>query len=176
VPIRNRNRGRSRAFRLELLESRELLSTVGNFERNIAEVSLAIPALHQTIAGSYSGSAIASPTSELGGTSTFKTTGTAIGASTFDGSDSYSANKHRDVKYTHGVATLADMSGDEINVTFAGKGHETVSGEFTVSVKGKVTGGAGTYAGTAGTFSESGTFDYSTGAFSTNIKIVLKKL
>lgn len=174
--ICNASRNRSRAFRMEQLELRELLSAAGNADAHISEVSIATPALHETIAGSYSGSAIASPTSEFSGTAIFITTGSAIGPSSFDGSDSYLASKHGAVKYTRGTATLANMSGDEITLTFAGKGHESSSGNFTDSVKGKVTGGAGTFAGAAGTDSANGNFDDATGAFSLNVRIVLKRL
>jgi hypothetical protein len=176
--VRNRSHNRCRrlVFGLELLESRELLSAVGHSDRPVAEVSVAIPALHEVIAGTYNGSAIVSPTSNFGGTATFITTGTAIGLSSFDGSDSYSVNKRDAVRYTHGTATLANTSGDEISVSFAGKGRESRSGEFADFVKGAVTGGTGTYAGAAGTVSASGTFDGATGSFSANVKIVLKRV
>jgi hypothetical protein len=176
VRTRSHRSLRSRAFRLELLESRELMSAVGTSDQHIVQVSVAIQALHETIAGTYSGTAIASPTSEFKGTSDFRTAGTAIGPSSFDGSDSYSASKHNTVKYTNGTATLADTSGDEINVTFTGKGRGNGAGEYSIFAKGSVKGGAGTYAGAAGSFSSSGTFSDITGAFTANIKIVLKRL
>ena len=67
--------------------------------------------------------------------------GGVIGPSTFDGSVKYS-NKHGAIKYTKGVATLANWFGDSVNVAFSGKGH-LAGTNFVFSVKGSVKGGTG---------------------------------
>jgi hypothetical protein len=170
--VRNRDRlpGRNRSLRFEPLESRELLSAVGSSDRHVAGVSRAAPALHVVLAGPMNGFGILSSATSMRGSDAFNSSGNVIGPSTFDGSALYS-NRHGVIKYTKGLATLANSSGDQVNVVFTGNGHVT-GANFVYSVKGSVTGGTGADAGAAGTFSGSGTQSALTGAFSINIKIV----
>jgi hypothetical protein len=170
-----RQASRNRAFRLELLESRAVLSAVGVSAHHLAEVSHVVPAVHETITGSLSGHGVVSPTSLTKGKTTFNSSGNVIGSSTFDGSVSYSANKSHNIRYTKGVATLANSSGDVIDVSFTGAGPETGT-SFTYSVKGPVKGGAGTFARAAGTFTGNGSVNRATGAFSIDLTINLKRL
>lgn len=165
-----RHPGRNRSLRLEPLESRELLSTLGGSEHPVAGVSLAAPALHVVLSGPMSGHGVLSSLTSPTGIDTFQSSGGVIGPSTFDGSVKYS-NKHGAIKYTKGVATLANSFGDSVNVRFTGNGH--LSGtSFVFSVKGSVKGGTGADAKAAGTFSAEGSQSALTGAFMINIKIV----
>ena len=173
--ISNRQSDQKRALRLEPLESRELLSTIGGSDPHVAEVSRAVPALHVVLAGTMSGRAILSPTSPTKGTDAFDTSGDVIGPSIFYGSVAYSANKSHAIKYTKGVGTLANASGDQVYVVYTGTGH-LVGTSFDFSVKGSVKGGAGSDAKAAGTFSGNGTQSALTGDFSINMKIILKRL
>ncbi len=175
--MRNRSRqtDRNGALQLEPLESRELLSALGSSDLHAADVSRSVPALHVVLAGPMSGQAVLHPTTPTKGTDSFVTSGDVIGPSTFDGSVSYSANKKHVLKYKNGVGTLADLSGDQVYVTFTGTGHLKGT-TFDYSVKGSVKGGAGADAKASGTFSASGTQSALTGAFSINIKIILKRL
>jgi hypothetical protein len=167
---RNRQRGRNRPVRLEALESRELLSTMGSSDHHNADVSRATPALHVVLSGPMSGYGVLSSLTSPTGTDTFQSSGNVIGPSTFDGRVSYS-NKHGVIKYTKGVATLANAFGDSVNVSFTGKGH-LAGTTFIYSVKGSVKGGTGADAKAAGSFSGSGTQSALNGAFAINIKIV----
>jgi len=165
---------RSRRFRLELLESRELLSAVGLPAHQLADVSPLVKAHKEVIKGSLTGQGMASPINTFQGTTSFSSSGTTtvLGSATFKGSVSYSANARHAIKYTMGVGTLADLSGDQINVTFAGSGRNTSMGDFTFSVQGPVSGGTGTFAGAAGSFKAKGTL---VGVvFSVNLTVTLK--
>lgn len=166
---------RKRAFRLELLELRELLTAVGLRPHHVAEVSLVVPANRETIVGSLSGLGVVNAITISKGTTTFRSSGTGIGLSTFDGGVSYSVNKHDAIKYTRGAGTLANLDGDQINVVYSGSGRDTGAANFTFSVKGPVKGGAGTFAGAAGTFSARGSLNGATDAFSINLTIKLKR-
>lgn len=161
---------RNRSLRLEPLESRELLSTMESSDHHIADVSRATPALHVVLSGPMSGYGVLSSLTSPTGIDTFQSSGGVIGPSTFDGSVSYS-NKHGVIKYTKGVATLANAFGDSVNVAFTGKGH-LAGTSFVYSVKGSVKGGTGADAKAAGTFSASGSQSALTGAFAIKIKIV----
>jgi hypothetical protein len=166
---------RKRALRLERLESRELLTAVGLRPHHVAEVSLVVPAHRETIVSSLSGLGVVNATTMSTGTTSFRSSGTGIGLSTFDGGVSYSVNKRDAIKYTRGVGTLANLDGDQINVFYSGTGRESAAANFTFSVKGPVKGGAGTFAGAAGTFSARGSLNGATDAFSINLTIKLKR-
>ncbi len=164
-------------FQPELLESRELLSTIVPAGHQHADVMpLAKKAKPVVIKGSMSGTALVSATTSLTGTTSFGATGllSILGESSLAGSDSY-AITHTKIKYTNGSATLTDSSGDRINATFTGSGKVTSATTFTLKTKGTVTGGTGAYAGAVGKYTSSGTFDSATGAFTiTKLTVTLK--
>jgi len=165
---------RSRKFRLELLESRELLSAAGLPAHQIADVSPLARTHREIIKGSLSGQESVHPITISQGTASFRGSGTTtvLGSVTFNGSVSYSVNKHHALKYTNGVGTLADLSGDQIDVSFSGSGRQTGLADFTFSVKGPVTGGTGMLAGAAGSFTGKGSFN--SGALSITLTATLK--
>ncbi len=173
--MRNDKRLRSRRVQLELLESRELLSVAGLPLHPATEISPLAKA-KETITGSLSGQAQLKPTSFTTGTTDFEATGntTVLGSTTLTGSVVYSTNKHHVLSYTKGVATLTDLSGDQIKVSYTGSGKVVAAGDFTFSVKGKVTSGTGKFAGAVGTFSASGSNDL--GAFSIKLTVTLTKI
>ncbi len=78
------------------------------------------------------------------------------------------------LSYTKGVATLTDLSGDQIKVSYTGSGKVVAVGDFTFSVKGSVSGGTGKFAGAVGKFSASGNDDL--GAFSIKLTVTLTKI
>jgi len=151
----------SRRFRLELLESRELLSAVGLPAHQVADVSPLARTHREIIKGSLSGHGSVIPISTFQGTTFFSASGTAtvLGSATFEGSVAYAANKHRAVKYTLGAGTLADLSGDQLTVSFSGSGRDTGAADFNFLMKGHVTGGTGTFAGAAGSITAKGTLN-----------------
>jgi len=205
---------RSRTFRLEILEPRELLSAGGKPAYQAAEVSpparahldtikgsskqsptpitpmasptpitppsqvtpvLPPPHRRETITGSLSGQGSVTPITNSKGTAFFYSSGTTtvLGSATFDGFVSYFANKRHAVKYTKGVGTLADLSGDKIIVSFSGYERDTGAPDFTFSVKGSARDGIGEYAGgVEGPFTGTGSLNSATGAFS--IQLTLK--
>jgi hypothetical protein len=167
---------RSRRFQLELLESRELLSVVALPDLQAAEVSPLKQTQPETIKGTLSGRAHLVPITFTKGTTTFKAGGTTsvLGSTTLTGSVAYSTNKHLVVNYTKGVATLADLSGDQIKVSYTGSGHVVGVGDFTFSVNGSVTGGTGKFAGAKGKFTATGSNDL--GAFSIQLTVTLTKI
>ena len=67
------------------------------------------------------------PITNRKGTAFFSSSGTTtvLGLATFDGFVSYFANKRHTVKFTNGVGTLADLSGDKIIVSFSGYERDT---------------------------------------------------
>ncbi|MFI5456228.1 MAG: hypothetical protein ACHRXM_12340 [Isosphaerales bacterium] len=166
---------RSRTFRLELLESRELLSAVGLPGHHAAEVSLLARAKREIIKGSLSGQGTVNPITSSQGTTTGDGSGTTtvLGPATFQSSVSYSANKRHVLKYTNGTGTLAGLSGT-INASFSGSGRVVGVEDFTFSVKGLVTGGTGTLTGAAGSFTAKGTLNG--GVFSINLTVTLKRI
>ena len=87
------------------------------------------------------------PITNRKGTAFFSSSGTTtvLGSATFDGFVWYFANKRHAVKFTNGVGTLADLSGDKIIVSFFGS--ERDPSDFTFSVKGSARDGLGEYAG-----------------------------
>ena len=90
---------------------------------------------------------------------------------------SYTENRQHTFKYTNGVATLADGSGD-FKISFSGSGPKEVAGDFRFTVKGSVIGGSGTgsLTGAAGSFSGTGSLDVLTHDFSIKITVTLKKI
>jgi len=152
---------RSRKFRLELLESRELLSAVGLPAHQVADVSPLARTHRGIIKGSLSGQGSVIPISTFQGTTFFSASGTAtvLGSATFEGSVAYAANKRGAVRYTLGAGTLSDLSGDQLTVTFSGSGRDKGAAEFNFVMKGHVTGGTGTFAGAAGSFTAKGTLN-----------------
>jgi len=86
---------------------------------------------------------------------------------------SYSANKHNALKYTKGVGTLVDLSGDKINISFSGSGRDAGGSDFTFSWKGSVSGGTGTFVGAAGSLTGKGSLNSATGAFSIDLTVTL---
>jgi len=173
---RNHKLPRSRRFRLELLESRELLSAIGLPSHGAAEVSPLVKKKPEIIQGSASGLGKLTLITSTTGTLTATSTGTAtvLGAVTVKSSDSFSANRKHVLKYTHGVGSIANLSVGSIDVTFTGTGRETgvIS---TFSVKGPVTGGAGQFAGAKGSFTATGSFNDITDAFSMSFKATLTR-
>ncbi len=166
---------RSRRFRLELLESRELLSVIGLPDHPAAAIAPLAKPKGETITGTMSGGATLHPTSLTQGTTKFTATGntTVLGSTTLSGSVAYSTNKQHVITYTKGTATLVGASGD-ITVSYTGSGKVVAAGDFTFSVKGSVTGGTGTFAKAAGKFSASGSNDL--GAFSIQLTATLTKI
>jgi len=165
---------RSRRFRLELLESRELLSAVGPLANHPVDVSPLVKTHRETIKGSLSGQGSVTPITMLQGMTTFKSSGntTVLGPATFDGSVSYSVNKRHAIKYTNGQGNLAGLSGSgAIDVSFSGSGHAVTVVDSTFSVKGHVTGGTGAFAGAAGSFKATGKLN--SGVFSVNLTVTL---
>ncbi len=165
----NHKRRRSRSIRLELLESRELLSAVGLPAHQAAEVAPLAKISVKTLKGSLSGRAVVTPVSITQGTVSLSASGT--GGFDFTGSDDYSVNKKHAIKYTSGVGILSGSGGDQVDVSFTGSGKETGVASFTFSVKGPVKGGAGTFAGAAGKFTAKGSFDGATGVLSVNYTV-----
>jgi hypothetical protein len=168
---RNQRLRRSRRFQLELLESRELLSAVGLPAHQAAEVSPLARISIKTVKGTLSGQSVLKPVTVSQGTASLHASGTGEFADEFSGTDNYSANKKLVIKYTNGVGILSDQSGDQINVTFTGKGRDTGGANFTFSVKGPVKGGAGMFTGAAGKFTATGTLNGLTGALSINYTV-----
>jgi len=155
------------------------LSVSGLPVQPVAEISPLAKAKGETIKGTLSGHGIAVPSSLTQGTTYFSAAGNtaALGATTLEGSLSYTENRQHTFKYTNGVATLADGSGD-FKISFSGSGPKEVSGDFNFTVKGSVIGGSGTgsFAGAAGSFSGTGSLDVLTHDFSIKITVTLKKI
>ncbi len=166
---------RAYMFRPELLERRELLSTIVPPAHRPADVVPLAKAHKEVIKGSMTGTGSIVVITSLTGTEKFTATGTltTLGAASLTGSNSYAAT-HNKIKYTNGTATLVDASGDTIIATFTGTGKALSTTNFTFKSKGRVTGGTGLYAGAAGTISDSGSQNIATGAFSITLTVTLK--
>ncbi len=167
---------RSRRFRLELLESRELLSVIGLPDHPAAAISPLAKPKGETITGNLSGRATLHPTTFTQGTTTYTATGntTVLGPTTLSGSVAYSTNKHFVITYTKGTATLTDLSGDQIKVSYTGKGHVLSPFESSFTVKGSVIGGTGTFTKAVGKFNATGGIDL--GVFSIQLTVTLTKI
>jgi hypothetical protein len=148
----------------------ELASDSGAHVPSLERLLRALGTL-EILAGSLSGPVSLSP-----GTAVFNTSGTTtlLGSATFDGSVSYSVRKHHALKYSTGVGTLADLSGDTINVSYSGSGREASATDDTISLKSAVSGGTGTYAGAAGSVKGKGSLDPATGTLSLQLTVTLK--
>jgi hypothetical protein len=169
-------RRRACVFQPELLESRELLSTIVAASVQHADVMPFAKARPVVIKGSMSGTSLVSASSSLTGTASFGATGllSVLGTSSLAGSESY-AITHTRIKYTSGSATLGDSSGDKIDASFIGSGRLTGVTTYSFKTKGTVTGGTGAYAGAVGKYSSSGTFDIATGSFTiSKLTVALK--
>ena len=120
------------------------------------------------------GAIIASSTTH--GTTYFQTAGMTnlLGATTFNGQVSYSATGRTTLKYSHGVGTLANLSGDAIDVSLSGTGKTSSNYPFTV--KGSVTGGSGKYAGAKGTVTGKGTVNSATHVFTIQLSLTLTRI
>ncbi len=172
VSDRSYKQRQGRKFRLELLESRALLSAGGVGANHGAEI---VTLARETIKGSLSGTATVVPFTLSTGTVTAKSSGAlpVVGNVTLNSSEHYSVNKHHAIKYSHGSGIFADSSNDLIDVTFTGTGKMKGSSIFTFTLKGPISGGTGLFAGAKGKFTGTGSFDSATHAFSMNFKATL---
>jgi hypothetical protein len=161
---------------LESLESRQLLSAAGHPGHSVAEVSRAVPAIHETLSGTFVGQGIVTPTSPSHGTTSFTANGNIIVPSTFSGHLTYSLNRKGATRYTGGSATLTDSLGDQIKVAFTGSGSLAGATDYTIFIKGPVKGGAGTFKNAKGTFSGNGQVDYLAQSFSISLTVKLTRL
>ena len=109
---RNQNQRRSRAFRLEFLESRELLSSVVSLAHRSAEVIPLRKVAKETIQGALTGEGFVSPTSVTKGSVTEHASGmvTVLGQVALNASNNYSINKRNAVKYSGGTGTLSSVA------------------------------------------------------------------
>jgi hypothetical protein len=174
---RRGNQGRHQfVLGLESLESRQLLSAAGLPGHSVADVSRAVPAIHETLSGTLIGQGVVNPTSATHGTTAFTATGDIIGPSTFSGHLSYSLNKKGVTKYTGGSATLTGSLGDRIKVAFTGSGSLAGVTDYTIFIKGPVKGGAGAFKNAAGTFSGNGEVNFLTRSFTITLTVKLTRL
>jgi hypothetical protein len=186
----NRARSRNRTFRVEVLESRALLSTAGVVSRPAAVVApLASPAHFSSVVGDpeysakFGGSLSGSKkkTAEIslassGMVSSNPATGPGSqifvgGFSRFDGRVERTEAGKGEIKYMDGVADLIDPSGkDKLAVRFHGTSH---TGN-TFSWKGAFVSGTGQFKGASGNFSAFGSFTGAHGATGTTIEFSFK--
>jgi hypothetical protein len=148
---------RPRLFQPEMLERRELLSTVAGLGHQPAEV-VPLAKVHEVITGTMTGVDSVEEITLQKGTVTFGARGTLtiLGLASQTGSESYNESKRGAIKYSNGSAILEDSSFDMIDTKFTGSGKQTGADSFSFKFKGKVTGGSGTYSGAAGKVSASG--------------------
>lgn len=169
---------RNRTFRLECLESRELLSTVPVPADHAVEVS-SMARARETITGSMGGTLHFAQTTTKVGTASFQATGpfTILGPASLAGSVRYSASRRNgfEVKYGNGSVTLSDSSGDTITGSFKGSGNTSGTGVASFKVKGPVTGGTGLYRGAAGKLSASGSFIFAVDMFTITVTETLTR-
>ena len=172
----NRKQRRQRMFQPEMLERRELLSTLGLPGHQPADVVPLANVRKEVISGTMTGRDSVSESTISKGTVSFSATGTltTLGASSLSGSETYVESKSQAIKYSKGSAIFTDESFNTIDGSFTGSGKELGSGIVTFKFKGKVTGGTGPYAGAAGKISAAGTSDMD--AFSIKVTITLKRL
>jgi hypothetical protein len=160
----SRQTRRSSRPRLEIMESRALLSAVGHPAVPAADVS--ILAKKTTVhvlnsKGSLSGYAIQTSGSDLQGHESLNASGqgSSLGAITFSGQENFKAtitSKVHKVSYTSGKGTLT-APGGEILVSFTGLGNpHTNPDRFALTLQGSVTGGTGKFAHATGSFSGQG--------------------
>jgi hypothetical protein len=167
---------RRRALRLEMLETRELLSTVAAPARPAMEVSpLTKTPSGDLINGWFVGPGVWTPRSRSRGTNTFTASGAAtvgvaatpLGAITFSGSVEYEAAVENGaiVGYhlQNGIATLSDSSGSKLHLHFTGELYESGT-TYGLSWTGTVNGGSGKFSKASGTFTAWGTYSVASGA------------
>ena len=167
---------RRRTLRLEMLETRELLSAVAVPARPAIDVSpLAKTPSGDIINGWFVGPGVWSPRSRLRGTDTFTASGAAtvgqaatpLGAITFSGSVEYKAAVQDGaiVGYSlqNGIATLTDSTGDRLDLRFTGELYESGT-TYGLSWTGTVNGGSGKFSKAGGTFTAWGTYSVASGA------------
>ena len=161
---------RRQTFRPEMLETRELLSTVAVATRPAAEVSpLAKTRGGNIINGWFAGPGVWTPRSRLRGTNTFTASGegTPFGALSINGSVNYKTaiQDGAIVGYNleNGNATLSDSSGDKLHLQFTGVLYESGT-TYGLSWTGTVNGGSGKFSKASGTFTAWGTYGVATGA------------
>ena len=171
----NRRAPRGRAFRLEFLDPRELLSGVAVSGHRAVELIPLAKVSKETIEGSLVGEGFAKPTTISTGTTSVEASGMAtILGLVGSGSDfDYSISRRHKVKYTNGTGEITNSAGDGLVVSFSGSGKEESGGIFTFKVKGKATVALGTVAGGKGTFSAGGSFDSITHADSFSFKAIV---
>jgi hypothetical protein len=159
----NHQRRRNRTFRVEGLESRELLSAVGVPAHHVAEVAPLVrkdPKIKGKTHGPVTNFGTGSGAINI--TATFSSGGKLehLGKSTFDGTVTYSINgTGKEVTFSTGTANLqADNSTDVIRVSFDGIGKVTSKSkmESSFSWAGNVVGGTGIYANATGPFTAKG--------------------
>jgi hypothetical protein len=166
---------RRRTLRLEMLETRELLSTVAVPTRPAMDVSPLTKTLTgETINAWFVGPGVWSPRSRYRGTDTLTASGAAtagaaatpLGAVTFNGSVEYKAVAQNGtmVGYNleNGIATLSDSRGDKLHLHFTGELYESGT-IYGLSWTGTVNGGSGQFREASGTFTAWGTYNITTG-------------
>jgi hypothetical protein len=155
----NRRQRRNRTFRVEVLESRQLLSAVGAPAHHVAEVAPLVRPDPKTITGTIHGTLQKFSPGPGVATATFACRGDLkhfSNASLFVGNVEYLVTMNgKDITYTSsGSPALVDENSngaDKILVDFAGHGKVTSKSksEATFTWNGSVVGGAGIYSGVA---------------------------
>lgn len=167
-------RKQTRAFQLESLEDRNLLSAIPSSVAAQIQPLKAPKAVTQTIKGLLTGTI-------QRGAGTHQVLLTAHGNLSVAGvttpmtlSASYNLTEvGKSVSkwaISGGTATFTDSAGDQINVKFTGSGKGTFP--FSFSTKGTVTGGSGHFKGATGTFSGPGTSEFT--AVQLNVSLTVK--
>jgi hypothetical protein len=157
-----------RGLRVEILESRELLSADLASARPAVEAAPAAK-VAKLIYGSLEGQGVESGT-KLRGTDHFDAAGpeAPVGTGTFNASTRYKAviegRSLVGFNNTDGTGTLIDSSGDKLNLQFSGNIYES-GPTYAFTWDGTVDGGTGQYKGATGDLHAYGTYSISTGQF-----------
>lgn len=154
MSLRETRTRRDRRFRCELLEDRNLLSA-GISSNVSAEIqALKSKSVTRVIKGSIDGTFEVSTALEV----TLKGSGnlSVMGETTVTGEYKLSGSllSHK-ATASGGTATFSDANGT-VSISFSGSG-KAKNSVFKFSMKGKVTGGTGEFAGVTGTFTGKGT-------------------
>ncbi len=168
---------RRRTLGLEMLETRELMSTVAVAAHRAAEVS---PLARQStkgevINGWLAGPGVWSGNTDRGtngliasGTATTGLDATPFGAIAFNGNLAYKAVHEGPsivgYRLANGTGTLTDSTGGQLDLRFTGELYESGT-TYAFSWTGTLKGGRGDLSKATGTFSAWGTYDIATGAF-----------
>ena len=167
--------------RLEIMESRELLSGIGARAHAAVEVSPLAkkPAHVQIIKGSLAGQGVVTSGGDLQGQESLMAMGQSpsLGLLTFSGQLNYQVNGGgggHTVSYTGGSGTLTAQGG-QIVASFSGSGKHTGPSAFSMSLKGSATGGTNAFARATGSFSGKGTIDDQSEAFSLSFTMKLSR-